>query len=219
MHAVMAVLAALVRRASTGVGGHLDVSAADGVLGLMALMVDEYLATGAPQGPRSGLLTGRYACYDVYATGDGRWLTVAAIEPRFWANLCNALGVPEWIAHQTDDAVQDDVRESLSAVFATRGRDEWVAMLAPADTCVGPVLDVDEVVEDAQYLARGAFVTAKHPEHGTFRQVAAVWAGTVPVAPDQEVRDAAVTDTRALLGAAGLSAPEIDALVAAGAVA
>lgn len=219
MHAVVAILAALVQRASTGEGAHLDVSAADGMLALMALMVDEYLATGAPQGPRSGLLTGRYACYDVYGTADGRWLTVAAIEPRFWANLCEALGLPQWAAHQTDDAVQDEVRAALSQAFATRTRDEWVSALAPADTCVAPVLEVDEVVEDPQYLARGAFVTAKHPEHGTFRQVAAVWAGSGPVAPDQEVRDATVTDTRALLRAAGMGDGEIDALVAQGAVA
>jgi len=219
MHAVVAILAALVRRASTGAGAHLDVSAADGMLALMALMVDEYLATGAPQGPRSGLLTGRYACYDVYGTADGRWLTVAAIEPRFWANLCEALGLPEWAAHQTDDAVQDEVRAALAAVFATRGRDEWVALLAPLDTCVAPVLEVDEVVEDPQYLARGAFVTAKHPVHGTFRQVAAVWAGSGPVAADQEVRDVGVTDTRALLRAAGMGDDDIDGLLAVGAVA
>jgi alpha-methylacyl-CoA racemase len=219
MHAVMAILAALVRRASTGAGAHLDVSAADGMLGIMALMVDEHLATGEPQGPGSGLLTGRYACYDVYGTADGRWVTVAAIEPRFWANLCNALGLPQWIEHQTDDAVQDQVRASLEAVFRTRDRDAWVASLAPADTCVGPVLEVDEVATDPQYIARGAFVTAKHPVHGAFRQVAAVWAGTVPVVADQEVRDATTTDTPALLAAAGLSAAEIDRLLASGAVA
>ena len=219
MHAVMAILAALVRRASTGTGGHLDVSAADGMLALMALMVDEYLATGAPQGPRSGLLTGRYACYDVYGTADGKWLTVAAIEPRFWANLCAALGLPEWEAHQTDDAAQDQVHADLSAVFRTRTRDEWVADLAPLDTCVAAVLEVDEVVGDPQYAARGAFVTAKHPTHGAFRQVGAVWAGTVPVPADQEVRDATGTDTRPLLRAAGVADAEIDALVASGAVA
>ena len=66
MHAVMAILAALVRRSSTGAGAYLDVAAADGILGIMALMVDEYLATGAPQGPGTGLLLGRYACYDTY---------------------------------------------------------------------------------------------------------------------------------------------------------
>jgi alpha-methylacyl-CoA racemase len=178
MHAVMAILAALVRRATTGDGAYLDVSVADGMLALMALQVDEYLATGAGPGPRHGILTGRYACYDCYEAGDGRWLTVAAIEPRFWANLCRLLGLEQWSERQLDDAVQDDIRSDLRSVFSTRTRDDWVAELAPADTCVAPVLTVPEVVADEQYRARGAFTDAHHPDHGSFRQIAAPLAGT-----------------------------------------
>ncbi len=178
MHAAMAILAALVHRASTGHGAYLDVSVADGVLALMALAVDEYLAVGVVPAPGHGILTGRYACYDVYACADDRWLTVAAIEPRFWANLCTALGLVRWIEHQTDDDVQGEIRAELTAVFRTRTRDEWVAELGPADTCVAPVLAVPEVVDDEQYAARGAFVEAVDDEHGTFRQVGHVLAGS-----------------------------------------
>src|SRR3954453_16747326 len=110
MHAVMSVLAALVQRASTGEGAYLDVSAADGVLALMALAVDEYLAVGVVPGPGHGMLTGRYACYVVYGCADGNWLTVAAIEPRFWANLCKAVSLERWIEHQTDDDLQAEIR-------------------------------------------------------------------------------------------------------------
>ena len=154
MHAVIAILAALVRRGATGTGAYLDVAAADGVLALMSLAVDEYLATGAVPQPRHGLLTGRYACYDNYEAADGGWLTVAAIEPHFWANLCRLVGCEQWIPHQMDDAVQDEIRADLRAAFKTRTRDEWTEMLAPADTCVAPVLSVPEVVDDAQYAAR-----------------------------------------------------------------
>ena len=178
MQAVIAILAALVQRTSTGEGTYLDVSAADGVLALMALAVDEYLAVGVQPGPRHGMLTGRYACYDVYGCADGGWLTVAAIEPRFWANLCKAVGLERWIEHQTDDDLQDEIRGELAALFRTRSRDEWVAELGPTDTCVAPVLSVPEVVEDEQYSARGAFVEAADPEHGTFRQVGYVLAGS-----------------------------------------
>jgi len=156
------------------------VSAADGVLALMALAVDEYLTVGVVPGPRHGVLTGRYACYDVYGCADDKWLTVAAIEPRFWANLCKAIGLEKWVDHQTDDDLQDEIRGELRAVFRTRARDEWVAELGPADTCVAPVLSVPEVVADQQYEARGAFVDAEHPEHGTFRQVGYVFAGSQP---------------------------------------
>ncbi|MBV8161159.1 MAG: CoA transferase [Acidimicrobiia bacterium] len=180
MHAVIAILAALVRRASTGSGAYLDVSVADGVLSLMALAVDEYLAVGTVPGPGHAILTGRYACYDVYGCADGQWLTVAAIEPRFWANLCRAVGLEHWVDHQTDDDAQDSIRGELAAVFRTRSRDEWVAELGPADTCVAPVLSVPEVVADEQYRARGAFVDAEgaDPSHGRFRQVGYVLAGS-----------------------------------------
>jgi alpha-methylacyl-CoA racemase len=166
MHAVMSILAALVQRARTGEGAYLDVSVADGMLALMALNVDEYLAVGIEPGPGHGLLTGRFACYGTYECGDGKWLTVAAIEPRFWANLCTALDLEKWASHQTDDAAQDDIRTDLAATFATKTRDEWVSELAPANTCVAPVLSVPEIVANEQYEARRAFVDAPRGEFG-----------------------------------------------------
>jgi alpha-methylacyl-CoA racemase len=166
MQAVVAILAALVQRSATGEGAYLDVSVADGMLALMALNVDEYLAVGIEPGPGHGLLTGRFACYGTYECGDGKWLTVAAIEPRFWANLCTALDLEKWASHQTDDAAQDDIRTDLAATFATKTRDEWVSELAPANTCVAPVLSVPEIVANEQYEARRAFVDAPRGEFG-----------------------------------------------------
>ena len=219
MHAVMAILAALVRRSTTGAGAYLDVSIADGMLGLMALAVDEFLATGEEPEPRHGLLTGRYACYDTYPTRDGKWLTVAAIEPRFWANLCEQLGLAQWASRQHDDAVQDQIRAELRAVFLTRDRDEWTTQLSPADTCVAPVLSVPEVVADEQFVARGDYVHARHAEHGDFRQVGPVFAGMEPASTPYEARDATVTDTDALLTDAGFSADELTKLHDAGVIA
>lgn len=170
MHAVMSILAALVK----GEGAYLDVSVADGMLALMALNVDEYLAVGIEPAPGHSLLTGRFACYDVYECADGKWLTVAAIEARFWGNLCRALGLDKWIEHQTDDAVQDEIRHDLAAAFRSRDRDAWVAELGPADTCVAPVLDIPEVVANEQFAARRAFVDAPG---GGYKQVGKVFAG------------------------------------------
>jgi alpha-methylacyl-CoA racemase len=219
MHAVIAILAALVARAHSGVGAYLDVSAADGVLALMSLAIDEYLATGVEPGPRHGLLTGRYACYDTYEASDGGWVAVAAIEPRFWANLCNELGCERWIEHQTDDAVQDDVRADLRAAFKTKTRDDWAARLGPADTCVTAVLGVAEVVEHPQFVARGAFVDAEHPQHGRFRQTGAVLAGQPRRVAAVQLRDMSVTDTDQLLADAGYATDEIARLRKEGAIA
>jgi alpha-methylacyl-CoA racemase len=219
MHAVMSILAALVRRSRTGEGAYLDVSVADGMLALMALQVDEYLATGERPGYRTGVTSGRWACYDTYRARDGKWLSVAAIEHRFWRNLCAQLGLDEWADHQTDDAVQGEVRADLRRVFATKTRDEWVAQLAPADTCVAPVLTVDEVVDDPQYAARHAFVAATHPSHGAMRQVAPVFAGMARQSDPYALREGDVTDTDTLLADAGMSSDDIAKLRDAGVIA
>ena len=173
----IAILAALLRRGHTGEGEYLDVAVAEGVLSLMSLSVDQHLATGEEPGPGHDILTGRYACYDVYRARDGKWLAVAAIEPAFYANLCKALGCEQWIPSQTDDARQEDIRQAFREAFALRDRDEWVALLAPADTCVAPVHSIAEAVRDPQFEARGTFAEAKHERHGSFRQVGPVLAG------------------------------------------
>ncbi len=219
MHAVMSILAALVRRASTGEGAYLDVSVADGMLALMALQVDEYLATGERPGYRTGITSGRWACYDTYEASDGKWLSVAAIENRFWRNLCARLGLDRWADAQTDDAVQDDVRADLRRAFATKTRDEWTALLAPADTCVAPVLSVDEVVDDPQYAARRAFVDATHPTKGAMRQVAPAFAGMPRQSDPYALREGDVTDTEHLLAGAGMSSADIAELRGAGVIA
>ena len=219
MQAAMAIMAALVRRATTGEGAFLDVSIADGVLALMALYIDEYLATGTVPGPGHYILTGRYACYDTYECADGRWVTVGAIEPAFYRNLCRLLDCDEWADRQLDDKAQPDVRAAFRAAFARRSRDEWVAELAPADTCVGPVYSVPELVDDAHIAARGLIADAAHDTRGPFRQLGTVLAGTDTARHQFRVRDADVTDTDELLAAAGLTDDEITALRKGGVVA
>jgi alpha-methylacyl-CoA racemase len=174
MHAAMSIMAALVQ----GEGAYLDVSVADGVLWMQALYVDEYLATGTLPGPGHNVLTGRYACYGVYGCRDGGAVAVGAIEPQFFGNLCGALGLDEWAAKQYDDAAQHELHARLSEAFARRDRNEWVAELAAIDCCVTPVLTIQEVADDDQFEFRGAFVTASDPDHGEFRQVAPVLAGS-----------------------------------------
>ena len=221
LQAAMAIMAAVIGRGRSGVGVHLDVSIADGVLWLTSLAVDEYLATGGPVGPGRSMVTGRYACYDTYQAADGGWLAVGAIEPKFYANLCRLLGCEHWADHQLDDESQDKIRADFRAAFATRGRDEWVAVLAAADTCVSPVLGVDEVADDDQYAARHAIVeavapTGSQPADGDvpqhFRQVAPVMAGMSHPPEPVVAGDPTRTDTDRLLAAAGLGAAHIDRL-------
>ena len=226
MQAALAVVAALVGRGEDGPGTHLDVSIADGVLWLTSLAVDEHLATGAEVGFGRNIITGRYACYDTYQAADGRWVAVGAIEPKFYANLCRLLGCEQWIDHQHDDDVQDAIRSDFAAAFAARDRDEWIDLLAAADTCVSPVLTVAELIDDEQFTARGAIVDAGYGDGprpdgapSSFRQVGPVLAGMPGAGVPAVARDAGHMATDALLAAAGLSADEIARLHEKGVVA
>lgn len=219
MHAALAVTAALLRRERTGRGEHLDVSVADGALGMMSLYADEHLATGTEPGPGHYILTGRYACYGVYACADGEHLSVAAIEPAFWANLCRALGLERYIDAQTEDDMQDEVRAALAAVLASADRDEWVRRLGPADCCVAPVNRISEAVHDQQYRARNTVVKAEHPTDGTMEQVGTVWAGAEAAESTYELPDPAETHTAELLAEAGYDPSRIERLTRAGAIA
>ena len=219
LHAAAAVMAALLRRERTGVGARLDVSVADGAFGLMALFADEHLATGAEPGPGHSVLTGRYACYDLYRCADGRYLAVGAIEAVFWRNLCEALGLERYAEAQYDDALQDEIRAAVAARLAERDRDDWVAELGPADCCAAPVNTVAEAVGDEQYRARGVVTEAEHPVRGAFRQAGPVWAGTL--APDRPyaVPDETATDTADLLASAGYDQDRVAELESAGVIA
>jgi alpha-methylacyl-CoA racemase len=209
MHAALAVTAALFSRHLTGEGTFLDVSVADGALWIMSLAVDEHLALGTEPGPGHDVLSARYACYDTYRTADGRWLAVAAVEAKFFANLCRALGCEEWIDHQYDDGSQDEIRAAFAAAFGRSDRDTWVGKLSAADTCVAPVQSVSEIAHDPQFADRGAVVEAVDTNGRSFGQVGAVLAGMPPVSVPVPVRPAAVTDTDELLEAAGLDRARI----------
>ena len=213
MQAVVAILAALVGRATTGEGRYLDVNVADGVLALMALQVDEHLATGAEIAPGTAPLRGRYACYYMYSTSDGKWLSVAAIEAKFWANLCEAVGLQDSIDRQYDDESQPAIRRRLEATFVTGTRDDWVRRLADLETCVAPVLTVAEAAKDA--ADRGRVSTAQHPVAGALPQLSPLLAGTERAAA-YDVPDPADTDTDEVLHAAGWSGAEIATLRDAG---
>jgi alpha-methylacyl-CoA racemase len=219
MHAALAIAAALAGRAATGSGAYLDVAVADGVLWLMSLPVDEQLALDTRPGPGHDILSGRFACYATYQTRDAKWLAVGAIEAKFFANLCRALDCPDLAPSQLDEAAQPAIRAAFSTAFARRDRDEWVALLADADTCVAPVLAVSEIADHPQFKARHAVTTATHPSEGTLHQLAPLLAGMDRGAEPVSLPDLGVTQTADLLREAGVETSTIDGWMARRAVA
>ena len=212
MHAALSILAALLERTHSGQGKYLDVSVTDGMLNLMSLYVDQFLATGEETHPGSGVLTGKYAWYGVYAARDGKFVSVGAIEGHFFRNLCKLLELEQFADRQYDDSAQGEMREAFRTRFLSRDRDQWVALLAAADTCIAPVLSVAEVCSDPHLRARQYFTSALHPQRGEFEQLAALLAGSARDTPQHVVAAPEHTDTNEILRAAALSEAEITRL-------
>ena len=209
MQAAMAVMAALVNRLRRDEGAYLDVAITDGVLNLTSLYIDEYLATGVGTGPETTLLTGKFACYGIYATRDGKAIAVGAIETHFFANLCRLLGLEQYAPLQYDASRQEEIKAAMRAVFLTRDRDEWTALLAGENTCATPVLDIPELTRSEHFAARNTFMQAHHPVHGSFRQLGPILAGNPRDLPTHQVAAPGTTDTDGVLAAAGFDTAEI----------
>ena len=160
--AAAAILAALLGVARGAEGRHLDVSMTDGALTWLAMPVAEAFAGGEqPVGGRTRL-TGRFPCYRVYECADGRFLSVGALEPKFWSTLVEALERPDLLGRQLDPS--PEAHAEVEAVFLTRGRDDWAARLDGLDVCVEPVLELAELESHPQVVARGLI---RHEAGGT----------------------------------------------------
>lgn len=155
MLAAVGILAALVDRAASGRGRFVDVSMLDGVVSWLSIHAAAYLATGEVPGPGATPLTGALACYRVYRAGDGRYLTVGALEPQFWRALCEALGCPDLVDEQYGPPdMQAEMADRIQTILLERGRDEWLQALGDAQACVGPVNDLAEALADPQVRHR-----------------------------------------------------------------
>lgn len=151
--AATAILAQLVSKT----GAHLDISMTEGAMALLAAELGNIEMGSHPSRGTEGL-NGGLACYGVYQTSDGRFLSVGALEPKFWAALNTALGrkidMAELVAGPD---VQARVRSELANIFKTKTAAEWSAQLAPHDCCVELVVEPEELHSHPLHTARGVF--------------------------------------------------------------
>ena len=168
--AVSSILAALFRRERTGEGAHCDVSMTEGLLPFLSMEFGNLNASEeVPIRGDDNILRGGIPCYGIYQCGDGKALSVGSLEPKFWIQFINVLGLPALASEQMETgAGKERVRAQVEAVLAQKTRDEWLEIFATIDACVEPVLTLDELAEDAHFVERGAFQTHEHPTEGSF---------------------------------------------------
>ncbi len=148
--AALNLVAALHAAARSGRGQHLDLAIVDGPLFLMETELESFWRTGVSRGPGDTHLTGRFPWYAVHETADGGGVAVGAVEPGFHSALCNALGHPELAERQyAEGAELERTRIAIGEAFATRARDEAMALFAGVDACASPVLSTEEVAGSA----------------------------------------------------------------------
>jgi alpha-methylacyl-CoA racemase len=213
------IVCALLEASRSGRGQVVDAAMIDGAAALGATWFT--MAAGGQLGPRgTNMLDSGAPFYDVYATADGKYVAVGAIEPHFWADLLRRLGLaddPDF-ARQYDKSAWPAMKDKLAALFATRTRDEWCADLEDTDTCFAPVLSPAEAPSHPHHVARGSFIDADGlPEPAPAPRFSRTPAA-VPDRPRHPGPAEAGGDTDAALAAWGFAADDIAKLREAGAV-
>ncbi len=171
--AAFSIVLALLVRERQGEGQYLDIAMLDGSLLWNCLRWGKYLADGDIPRPGDDLLNHGFACYNLYETGDGRYLSLGAIEPQFWQVFCESVGHPEWnqANYIEPGPHQGLLREAVAELLRGRSQADWVAHFAQHDCCCEPVLNLDEVMHDSHLRARQMVVDLVHETWGAYRQL------------------------------------------------
>lgn len=150
MNAVAGIAMAAYHREVTGKGCAIDISMYDGLLPFNSLAGASYLAGGKAPRRNEELLNGG-SCYDFYETKDGEFLSVGALEPKFWTAFCQGIGREDFAQKSVTDV---KVKSEIIKILKSRTKEEWMDIFRPLDCCVEPVLSLDEVLEDAHQQDR-----------------------------------------------------------------
>lgn len=142
----ISIIAALYGRGERGEGGYIDVSLRDAASALLPVAWSYFLGSGDLSLGDPLPLTGAYACYNIYRTADDHFLSLGALEPKFWRNFCVTINREDLIDRQFDGG--DDARalkEEVAEIFSHKTRAEWLRILGQTDACCEPVLSLSEM--------------------------------------------------------------------------
>ncbi|MGE5379469.1 MAG: CaiB/BaiF CoA transferase family protein [Methylocystaceae bacterium] len=162
MWAVIAILMALRAREITGEGQFCDVSMLDGAFSWTVLAMGLTSLTGTSPHRGNELLSGGYACYNIYPTADGGYVSLGAVEFKFWQEFCIAINRKEYIPLHIDPTAQPRLKREITELISTRTRQEWVEAFADYDFCFAPVLNYQEAMSNDQLRARQMIVDGNY---------------------------------------------------------
>jgi alpha-methylacyl-CoA racemase len=206
-------------RPGSGEGQVVDVSMADGALSWLSMVAAAYFADGNTPHRGELLLAGSVICYRPYECADG-WVTLGALEPKFWQAWCRGVGREELIERQFE-APGSDAHTQVVDVFKTRTRSQWEQFAREHDCCLESVLELDEALDSELVRAREMVVNLQQPGvEGGVRQLGVpIKLERTPGAHDRLPGPALGEHTEEVLAAVGYSAEEIAALLKSGAAA
>jgi alpha-methylacyl-CoA racemase len=209
LYLAFGLMAALFERQRSGRGQVVDAAMVDGASSLMSIFHGLQAAGQWDDRARSAnLLDGGAPFYDTYATSDGRHVALGALEPKFFAELAQRIGLPErFVKRQYDRRLWPEMRAAIAAILATRTRDEWGALLEGSDACLAPVLSLTEAPRHPHARARAAFVDV-----GGVTQPAAAPRFSRSIAPAPKAAPVAGAHSEAVLLEAGFTRDEIATL-------
>jgi crotonobetainyl-CoA:carnitine CoA-transferase CaiB-like acyl-CoA transferase len=171
--AAFSLVLALLVRERRGEGQYLDLALLDGSFLWNCLRWGKYLADGQIPQPEDDVLNQGFACYNLYETKDGRYMSLGALEPQFWQAFCAAVTHPEW--DQADylepGPHQEVLKRAVAGLFRERTQAAWVAHFSQHDCCCEPVLNLEEAQRDSQIRARQMVVDLVHESWGAYRQL------------------------------------------------
>ena len=154
MNAAIGILLALFAREKTGRGQYIDISMTDGMVAFLPVALFFQQLTGQDPRRADAMLSHRYACYNTYETADGRYLSIGAVENRFWKTLCEHFGVPQYTSLQYDDSGRNEILHFMRATFKKKTLAEWDAELADLEICYGRVQTFSEMLADPLFRER-----------------------------------------------------------------
>lgn len=165
--ATVGILLALLERNRSGKGQFIDISMLDGVISWLQPALPNFLAGGTAPNRGTDMLSGGRACYAVYETKDGRYLSVGAIEQKFWEAFCQIIGCTHFIPLlEAPLHEQHLIKYEIQKIILQKSLSEWMEAFSKVEACVSPVLTLGEMTEHAQVAARGILRKVYHHRMG-----------------------------------------------------